>query len=89
MFSQSILSLNIIEEFLGKVNDAHETAKGKDSALSGYLDTWIPGKDYYRMDGSTAPDTRKMWCKYFNKVTIKLLFGEKFKTSNLKVLYHS
>ena len=21
------------------------------------------------MDGSTAPDTRKMWCKYFNKAT--------------------
>ena len=69
VFSQSILSLDLIEEFLGKVNDAHESAKGKDSALSGYLDTWIPGKDYYRMDGSTPADTRKLWCKFFNRAT--------------------
>ena len=37
--------------------------------MSEYLDTWVPGKDYYRMDGSTAADTRKIWCKYFNKTT--------------------
>ena len=61
--------MDLIEEFLGKVNDAHESAKGKDSALSGYLDTWIPGKDYYRMDGSTPADTRKIWCKFFNRAT--------------------
>lgn len=69
VFSQSILSLDLIEDFLGKVNDAHESAKVKDSALSGYLDTWIPGKDYYRMDGSTPADTRKIWCKFFNRAT--------------------
>merc|ERR1719494_1131710 len=69
VFSQSILSLDLIEEFLGKVNDAHESDKGKDSALGGYLDTWVPGKDYYRMDGSTPADTRKKWCNYFNKPT--------------------
>ena len=88
MFSQSLLSLDLIEEFLARINEAHESAS-QNSSVSEYLDSWLPGKDYYRMDGSTAPDTRKMWCKYFNKVTIKLLFGEKFKTSNLKVLYHS
>ena len=69
VFSQSILSLDLIEDFLGKVNDAHESAKVKDSALSGYLDTWIPGKDYYRMDGSPPADTRKIWCKFFNRAT--------------------
>ena len=69
VFSQSILSLDLIEEFLGKVNDAHESDKGKDSALGGYLDTWVPGKDYYRMDGSTPADTRKIWCKFFNRAT--------------------
>ena len=30
---------------------------------------FVPGKDYYRMDGSTAADTRKIWCKYFNRTT--------------------
>ena len=51
------------------MNDAHESDKGKDSALGGYLDTWVPGKDYYRMDGSTPADTRKIWCKFFNRAT--------------------
>ena len=37
--------------------------------MSEYLDTWVPGKDYYRMDESTAADIRKIWCKYFNKTT--------------------
>jgi len=69
VFSQSILSLNLIEDFLGKVNDAHESAVGKESAMADYLDTWIPGKDYYRMDGSTPAETRKLWCKFFNRAT--------------------
>ena len=31
------------------------------------LDAWAHGKDYYQMNGSTAADTRTIWCKYFNK----------------------
>jgi len=70
VFSQSLLSLDLVEEFLARVNEAHETGSGsQNSSVSEYLDSWLPGKDYYRMDGSTAPDTRKMWCKYFNKAT--------------------
>ena len=37
--------------------------------MTEYLDSRLPGKDYYCMDGSTAPDTRKVCCKYFNKAT--------------------
>merc|ERR1712241_1220254 len=40
---------------------------GDPDSLEDSLDTWVPGKDYYRMDGSTAADARKIWCKYFNK----------------------
>ena len=68
VFSQSLLSLDLIEEFLARINEAHESSS-QNSSVSEYLDSWLPGKDYYRMDGSTAPDTRKMWCKYFNKAT--------------------
>ena len=68
MFSQSLLSLDLIEEFLARVNEAHESSSA-DNSMSEYLDSWLPGKDYYRMDGSTAADTRKIWCKYFNKPT--------------------
>ena len=89
MFSQSLLSLDLIEEFLARVNEAHESSgKNPNASMNEYLDSWLPGKDYYRsarnvglglnnfdfilfyrMDGSTAPDTRKIWCKYFNKAT--------------------
>ena len=71
VFSQSILSLDLIEEFLEKIHNQQELAnrkkKSKDADQLEELDTWVPGKDYYRMDGSTAADTRKIWCKYFNK----------------------
>merc|ERR550532_702250 len=71
VFSQSILSLDLIEEFLEKVHNHHEVEnkkkKKKDADALEDLDTWVPGKDYFRMDGSTAADTRKIWCKYFNK----------------------
>eukprot|EP00092_Neocalanus_flemingeri_P012205 GFUD01013160.1.p1 GENE.GFUD01013160.1~~GFUD01013160.1.p1 ORF type:complete len:1632 (+),score=611.75 GFUD01013160.1:173-4897(+) len=70
VFSQSLLSLDLIEDFLSRVNAAHEdTDRTGEAAMADYLDTWIPGKDYYRMDGSTAADTRKIWCKYFNRTT--------------------
>ena len=60
VFSQSLLSLDLVEEFLARVNEAHETGSGsQNSSVSEYLDSGLPGKDYYRMDGSTAPDTSK------------------------------
>ena len=47
VFSQSILSLDLIEGFLKE-------------------NTWVPGEDYYRMDGSTPAEMRKTWCEGFN-----------------------
>ena len=70
VFSQSLLSLDLIEEFLARVNEAHESSNSSgNSSMTEYLDSRLPGKDYYCMDGSTAPDTRKVCCKYFNKAT--------------------
>jgi len=66
VFSQSLLSLDLIEDFLARVNTEDGDGGG---AVADYLDTWIPGKDYYRMDGSTSAETRKIWCKSFNKTT--------------------
>jgi len=68
VFSQSLLSLDLIEEFLSRVND-EETEETGGAAVADYLDTWMPGKDYYRMDGSTSAETRKIWCKSFNRTT--------------------
>jgi len=68
VFSQSLLSLDLIEDFLARVN-TEDGDDGGGGAMADYLDTWIPGKDYYRMDGSTSAETRKIWCKSFNKTT--------------------
>lgn len=67
VFSQSLLSLDLIEDFLARAGQSAATAE--DSTLMSYLGTWVHGKDYFRMDGSTPPDTRKKWCNYFNKVS--------------------
>ncbi|XP_059093491.1 transcriptional regulator ATRX-like isoform X2 [Tigriopus californicus] len=67
VFSQSLLSLDLIEDFLARAGQ--NTATAEDSTLMSYLGTWVHGKDYFRMDGSTPPDTRKRWCNYFNKTT--------------------
>ena len=54
MFSQSLLSLDlIVEEFLARVNEAHESSgKNPNASMNDhsyeYLDSWLPGKDYYR-----------------------------------------
>ena len=57
VFSQSLMSLDLIEKFL-------QLADSGD--LEEMFGTWKHGKDYFRMDGSTAPDVRKKWCSYFN-----------------------
>merc|ERR1719211_301024 len=71
VFSQSLLSLDLIETFLQRVDDLN--AKGGTGASGelerSFLGTWIHGKDYYRMDGSTSADTRKKGCNYFNKIS--------------------
>jgi len=68
VFSQSLLSLDLIEDFLARVN-TEDDQDISGAAMADFLDTWIPGKDYYRMDGSTSAETRKIWCKTFNKTT--------------------
>ena len=52
VFSQSLLTLNLIEEFLSK-----EEYGG-----------WTPGLDYFRMDGSTKSDIRSSNVTEFNRV---------------------
>jgi hypothetical protein len=44
VFSQSLLSLDLIEEFLARAS--HETTA---DTVAGTYGTWIPGKDYYRL----------------------------------------
>ncbi|XP_041981672.1 transcriptional regulator ATRX homolog isoform X3 [Aricia agestis] len=66
VFSQSLYSLDLIEHFLGKVDEA--TQEGRvDEKLNGYVGSWSPGVDYFRLDGSTSCENRSIWCKNFNR----------------------
>ena len=51
VFSQSLLSLDLIEEFLARASDQ----PARDSVDSQF-GTWLPGKDYYRSDTRVFSD---------------------------------
>jgi hypothetical protein len=78
VFSQSLLSLDIIETFLKIENDKNSRADVPDQTGSTFFGSWVNDKDYYRMDGSTAPETRKKWCNFFNKVRLEIYFFKYF-----------
>ncbi|KAK3930445.1 Transcriptional regulator ATRX-like protein [Frankliniella fusca] len=68
VFSQSLYSLDIIEYFLGKIDEATQSGKGSE-LVDGHTGSWSPGIDYFRLDGSTPTEQRSIWCNIFNKTT--------------------
>jgi len=65
VFSQSLVSLDLIEEFLAAENDRLEENRsnlGKDVAFG----RWHLNADYFRLDGSTTAELRRNWCNIFN-----------------------
>ncbi|XP_035383362.1 transcriptional regulator ATRX-like isoform X2 [Electrophorus electricus] len=63
VFSQSLVSLDLIETFLDLANKAKRD--GKKSLYKGTM-SWVRDKDYYRLDGSTSATARKKWAQEFN-----------------------
>ncbi|XP_056138468.1 transcriptional regulator ATRX isoform X2 [Lampris incognitus] len=63
VFSQSLISLDLIEDFLELAGRAKE--EGKLSPYKGE-GKWFKNIDYYRLDGSTSATTRKKWAEDFN-----------------------
>uniref|UniRef100_A0A8C4IGJ4 DNA helicase n=1 Tax=Dicentrarchus labrax TaxID=13489 RepID=A0A8C4IGJ4_DICLA len=59
VFSQSLISLDLIEDFL----EASHRARDPSSLKAG---SWIKNIDYYRLDGSTNAPLRKKWADQFN-----------------------
>ena len=59
----------MIEEFLANQHAYNVESVNNGSLPAGQIGTWVQGNDYYRLDGSTDANTRKIWCKYFNKET--------------------
>nr|XP_039263032.1 transcriptional regulator ATRX homolog [Styela clava] len=63
IFSQSLLSLDLIEEVLK--SETSDVSKGLKSD-SGPYSKWLKYKDYYRIDGSTPANLRDSWISKFN-----------------------
>ncbi|KAK5887906.1 hypothetical protein CesoFtcFv8_016464 [Champsocephalus esox] len=59
VFSQSLISLGLIEDFLKNSHNARNSSAFK-------AGSWIKNTDYYRLDGSTTALSRKKWADKFN-----------------------
>ncbi|XP_034060105.1 transcriptional regulator ATRX-like [Gymnodraco acuticeps] len=62
VFSQSLISLGLIEDFLKNSHNARNSSAFK-------AGNWIKNIDYYRLDGSTNVLSRKKWADKFNNDT--------------------
>ncbi|XP_018359340.1 PREDICTED: transcriptional regulator ATRX homolog isoform X1 [Trachymyrmex cornetzi] len=68
VFSQSLYSLTLIEEFLRRIDDQTQKDESCDT-LDNHTGSWSLGLDYFRLDGQTSPENRNLWCKIFNRPT--------------------
>nr|XP_056715821.1 transcriptional regulator ATRX [Euleptes europaea] len=66
VFSQSLISLDLIEDFLELAS--REREEGKPVIYKGE-GKWFRNIDYYRLDGSTTAQSRKKWAEEFNDET--------------------
>uniref|UniRef100_A0A8C0VBE2 Transcriptional regulator ATRX n=1 Tax=Cyanistes caeruleus TaxID=156563 RepID=A0A8C0VBE2_CYACU len=67
VFSQSLISLDLIEDFLELAN-REKSEREKPSIYKGE-GKWFRNIDYYRLDGSTTAQSRKKWAEEFNDET--------------------
>ncbi|XP_071550743.1 uncharacterized protein [Panulirus ornatus] len=66
LFSQSLLALDMIEDFLQLIDEGSLDLPQPDDPLPLPFKQWKKERDYLRLDGSTSADTRKNLCKTFN-----------------------
>ncbi|XP_071453128.1 transcriptional regulator ATRX homolog isoform X2 [Hetaerina americana] len=74
LFSQSLVSLDVIEHFLGviddqtqKIGNKHVEDSENSESTPKFIGSWSKGLDYFRIDGSVSAENRSLWCKHFNK----------------------
>uniref|UniRef100_A0A8C5TMG8 Transcriptional regulator ATRX n=1 Tax=Malurus cyaneus samueli TaxID=2593467 RepID=A0A8C5TMG8_9PASS len=67
VFSQSLISLDLIEDFLELAN--REKSDGDERTIYKGEGKWFRNIDYYRLDGSTTAQSRKKWAEEFNDET--------------------
>ncbi|XP_029924260.1 transcriptional regulator ATRX-like isoform X2 [Myripristis murdjan] len=66
VFSQSLISLDLIEDFL---EHSHRARMNNTSSPYKGASSWVKNIDYYRLDGSTNATLRKKWAEEFNDTT--------------------
>lgn len=66
VFSQSLLALDMIEDFLTLISDGDLELPEPEDPLPLPYKRWRKEQDYLRLDGSTNAETRKSQCKFFN-----------------------
>jgi len=66
VFSQSLLSLDLIEYFLSQIDASTQSGESKEE-LGSHTGSWSLGLDYFRLDGSASSENRNIWCKSFNR----------------------
>ncbi|GAA57019.1 transcriptional regulator ATRX [Clonorchis sinensis] len=74
VFTQSLLSLDLLERFLGEIHRQPDGESTPRPDLSRYfsdvnVNTWVRGHDYERMDGSMNAVVRKNLQHRFNRVS--------------------
>ncbi|KAF0311885.1 Transcriptional regulator ATRX [Amphibalanus amphitrite] len=71
VFSQSLFTLNLIEEHLERLHKDMQSSRnsGKKHPSHVYFGTWKPDYDYFRLDGSTSEERRQLMCDRINKAT--------------------
>nr|XP_050855049.1 transcriptional regulator ATRX-like isoform X1 [Vespula vulgaris] len=68
VFSQSLYSLTLIEQFLSQIDEA-EQRNVISEKLEGHTGSWSLGLDYFRLDGQTSAENRSAWCRIFNRTS--------------------
>ncbi|XP_043830091.1 transcriptional regulator ATRX-like [Dromiciops gliroides] len=68
VFSQSLISLDLIEDFLELGSREMSDDKDNPQVYKG-KGKWFRNIDYYRLDGSTSAQSRKKWATEFNDET--------------------
>ncbi|KAJ8676213.1 hypothetical protein QAD02_011999 [Eretmocerus hayati] len=64
IFSHSLHSLRLIEEFLAKFD--RESSNTENQNLFKFQKSWQKGKDYFVLDGTTKSEQRNRLCRKFN-----------------------
>ncbi|XP_049268422.1 transcriptional regulator ATRX homolog [Rhipicephalus sanguineus] len=72
LFSQSLLTLDLVERMLEHCNgqpatgDTETDVADPTDPLKDCHNTWVLGIDYFRIDGATSVDLRSRWISMFN-----------------------